>query len=387
MLLPGTLERVEWSKVNLTSPEEVKNLFQGCEVVIMFVTPADLHQVIQLTGSFVVAASETGVRCLAWVAPACPETSDLGKRLKTAENLVRSSNLETLVLRHAPLFSDLLERKKELKYRRTLSLPLGNSALPWLAPEAIAEGLYKWVLGEVNNEPPDVLTGPVQLTGDDIARELSTALVGNTNSRRFAQSRFHSIDLDSSGQLDAAELLPYLLELGYSCDEAREIIEAADRDNSGTIDFEEFMHGLQEHLDRILADVPTEVRYFDLPASAILYDWTTGGMDEKTAKSRLDLLSALNEYGLPEQKQELARWLGRESISLTAWANQYALDLINVHILPGRGILTLSEGSLEGRPALTTRLLQSNDRLLKKQQAWELMKMLFAIAQKQLAVN
>jgi len=355
---------VESSNLNGTSFLGVQDIFQDCEAAVMFIMPADLSEVEQLTRNFLEVASEAGVPRLAWVAPACPEVSELGKHLAQAEKLVRSSKLETLVLRHAPLFSDLLDQKKELKYRRTLSLPLGNSALPWLAPDVISEALYKWMLGDVNNEPPDVLTGPSQLTGDDIAKGLSEALRKNANSRRFAQNRFQSIDLDSSGQLDAEELFSYLLELGYSRDEAQAILEEADKDKSGTIDFEEFMHGLEEHLDKILADVSTEVRYFNVPASAALYDWTMGGMDEKAAQSRLDLLAVLNEYGLPEKKQELARWLGRANISLTEWANPYALDLINVHILPGRGILTVNEGRLEGRPALTTRLLQSNDRLL-----------------------
>jgi len=236
--------------------------------------------------------------------------------------------------------------------------------LPWLAPEAIALGLYKWACGEVNNEPPDVLTGPVQLTGDDIAKILSDLLRQNLNSRKFAQRRFQSIDLDQSGHIEREELFRYLLELGYSNDEAQTIVEEADADHSRAIDFEEFMQGLKEHLDKILAEVPTQVQYFNIFRSTALYDLTTRGMDENAAKAWLDLLSVLNEISLPEKKQELAQWLGRTSISLEDWASQHVLDLINVYILPGRGILTINEGHFEGRPALITRLLQANDRML-----------------------
>jgi Ca2+-binding EF-hand superfamily protein len=52
------------------------------------------------------------------------------------------------------------------------------------------------------------------------------------------------------------------LELGYSNDEAQQILEEADKDKSGTIDFEEFIQGLEDHLNRILADVASEVQYF-----------------------------------------------------------------------------------------------------------------------------
>ena len=285
---PPTSEKVEWSSTKGTFGQEVKDIFQGCEAAFMFVMPADLPHLTQLTRTFLEVVGETGVRQLAWVAPACPKVSALGKRLAEAEALVRSSNLETLVLRHAPLFSDLLDHKKELQYRRTLSLPLGSSTLPWLAPEIIALGLYKWVLGEVNNQPPDVLTGSVYLKGDDIAKGLSQAIKQNVNTQKFAQRRFQSIDVEKSGHIDAEKLFPYLLELGYSNDKAQHILEEADKDKSGSINFQKFIHGLEEHLNKILADVPIEVKYFNVPQFTALYDLMSGGMDENTAKSRLD---------------------------------------------------------------------------------------------------
>lgn len=360
VVLPLTSD-IEWSSADLISGQVVADNFEECEAAFMFIQPSDLSQVSQLTRSFVEIASKTGVRRLAWVAPAC--FNDEGAHLAEAESLVRSSDLETLVLRHAPLFSELLQ-KKELKFRRTLSLPLGRSALPWLAPEVIAQALHKWVLGEVNNQPPDVLTGPSQLSGEEIAQRLSEVLRQNANSLKFARARFESIDLDRSGQVEREELFSYLLELGYSNDEAHTILEEADTDKSGAINFHEFVQGLRDHLDKILAEVHTEVQYVNVPKSTALYDLTSGGMDENTAKSWLKLLEVLNKYGLPEKEQELAQWLGQTSICFTDWVSQYALDLINVHILPGRGILTSNEGYFEGRPALTTRLLQANDRLL-----------------------
>lgn len=101
--------------------------------------PTHLSDITQLTRSMLEMATEAGVHRFAWVASACPTGCELSDRLSEAANLVRSSGLETLVLSHAPLLSDLLEQKKELKFRRTLSLPLGKSSLPWLAPEVIAK--------------------------------------------------------------------------------------------------------------------------------------------------------------------------------------------------------------------------------------------------------
>jgi nitric-oxide synthase, bacterial len=361
-------EIVEWSNcrdaIESLFTGEVKDIFQGCEAALMFVMPHDIPQEMRLTRNFVQAASEAGVRKLAWIAPACSSESDLGKQLALSEALVRSANMETLVLRHAPLLSNLLEPKKELQFRRTLSLPLGSSALPWLAPEIISEALYKWIAGEVNNQPPDVLTGSEQLTGNDIANGLSEILRQNVNARQFTQRRFAAIDTDGSGNIEKEELFPYLLELGYSSDEAQQILEEADKDNSGSIDFDEFALGLSDHLNKILAEVPCEVQYFNVPKSTALYDLINSGFDENTAKYRLELLSQQNEFGLPSKSEELAQWLGRPNISLTEWAEQHILDLINVFILPGRGVLTINQGIFEGRPALITRLLQANNRLL-----------------------
>jgi nitric-oxide synthase, bacterial len=143
---------------------------------------------------------------------------------------VRDLNIETLILRHAPLFDHLLMQKKELKFRRTLSLPLGTSALPWLEPEAIAEALSKWLHGEINNQPPEIFTGSSQLSGADIALELSAMLRQSMSAQQFARLRFEAIDLDRSGQIDAQQLLPYLLDLGYSQDECQSILEQADKD-------------------------------------------------------------------------------------------------------------------------------------------------------------
>jgi len=178
-VVASTNSAIEWVNINTVSKDIIQEYFCGAETAFVFIMPTDLSDITQLTRSMLEMATEAGVRRFAWVAPACPtrcELSDvyrqdaLGLRLTEAANLVRSSGLETLVLSHAPLLSDLLEQKKELKFRRTLSLPLGNSSLPWLAPEVIAQALYKWTLGELNHEPPELLTGATQLTGQDIAK-------------------------------------------------------------------------------------------------------------------------------------------------------------------------------------------------------------------------
>ena len=359
-----TLVSGEWLNFRLNSQRILPEEIESAEAAVIFIMPTDLSEVVSITRSFIEIAKEKGIRRLAWVAPAACARAKLGDFLATAESLVRDLNIETLILRHAPLFSHLLMQKKELRFRRTLSLPLGNSTLPWLEPEAIAEGLSKWLQGEINNQPPEILTGSDLLSGADIALELSAILGQTMCGQEFARLRFEAIDVDKSGQIDAQELFPYLLDFGYSNDESQSILDQADQDENGTIDFDEFVYGLEAHLNRILGDLPREVRYLDVPTSAALHDAMAGGMNEKAAQSQLDWLVGLSKSGLTDRGEASAQWLGRKTLGLRDWIAQHILELINLYILPGRGILTISEGFLGGRPALITRLLQANDRML-----------------------
>jgi nitric-oxide synthase len=358
-----TLVSGEWLNFSLDSQRILPEEIDSAEAAVIFIRPTDLSEVVSITRSFIEIAEEKGIRRLAWVAPAACARTKLGDFFAKAESLVRDLNIDTLILRHAPLFSHLLMQKKELRFRRTLSLPLGNSTLPWLEPEAITEGLTKWLHGEIKDQPPEILTGSNLLSGADIAIELSAILRETMSAQQFGRLRFESIDLDQSGQIEAQELFPYLLDLGYSHDECQSILEQADRDRNGTINFDEFVYGL-ETLNRILEDVPTEVRYFDVPISAAMHDARLAGMNEKAAQSQLDWLVGLSKSGLTNRGEESAKWLGRKNLDLRDWMAGYILELINVYILPGRGILTISEGFLAGRRALLTRLLQANDRML-----------------------
>lgn len=223
-----------------------------------------------------------GIQRLGWVAPACPEESRLGKILAMAEAYVRSQEADTLVVRHAPLFSDILIQKQELKNSSTIPMPLNNRALPWIDPKVVSEGLYKWITGQVNNESPYVLMGSTYLTGKDIVRELCEVLQQNANSRKFLAKHFQSVKFDDNGLVDVEKLFPDLLELGYRYDGARTLLEETDGEKSDVLAFEE-------------------------------------------------LISALCKYGLCDfydNKQELVRWLGRESISLKEWANENPNDVV-----------------------------------------------------------
>ena len=342
--------RVEQTTVEFdSSPETAKN------EAILFITLADLRDVVKLTRSFV--GRYTKAERLIWVAPAFPEQSDFGKILAEAEAIVTNCQQQTLIVRHAPLIDELLRNNKEIKFRRSLSLPLGEDALPWSSSQDLVDRIYNWLQGNGDSTVIN-LTGESQLTGSDLATEISQALERNLDSRRFALRRFEAIDRDRSGELDAEEMLGYLLELGYGAEEAKAIVEEADTNKDGAIDFDEFIEGLGEHLEKILKDVPRQVQYINVPRATALYDLISKGTDETTAHCWLDWLSAIQQFGLPSSG------LDRDTTSITDWLEQHVLDFINVYILPGRGVLTISEGVFEGKAAIVTKLLQSGDRVL-----------------------
>lgn len=324
----------------------------------MIVTAADLPQVTELTRTWIESVAPS--LSLVWIAPACDQNGEISNELAAAEAVVADCHKNTLILRHVPLIDDLLQHTKEIRFRRTLSLPLDDNALPLVSSEAIVECLHQWIENRNGDRQKIVLTGS-SWSGEDLVAEISGVLERNLDSRRYAMRRFEAIDLDRSGEIDAEEMFPYLLELGYGREEALSIIDQADTNQDGTINFQEFIQGLGEHLDKNLADVPAQVHYINVPASAALYDLTSRGMAEASAQSWLDWLTSLQEFGLPvsDASESLAK-----DTAISEWLEQHVLDFINVYILPGRGVLTIGEGMFEGKPALFTKLLQGDNRLL-----------------------
>ena len=367
VLKPSKSSLIDWSDIdpkNSSSDQTIAQALYECETMVMFVHPADYDQVVLLTAKFIESAQKAEVKRFIWIAPAGGENRALGQQLAAAEKLVKNSGMITLVVRHAPLFSEILAHKQELKFRRTLSFPFGDKALPWIAPESVAQVAYTWLInGEKHTS--GIIAGPDNLTGNELAEKLTQVLQDHVDSHTYAQAQFAGIDRDLSGEIDLEELFPYLSELGYSRDEAETIFADTDTDKSGSIDFEEFIDGLEEHLEQILTEVPTEVHYLNIPKLAALHDLTKIGMDQVTAKAQLDLMEELTSTNDHlKSSPELTQYLGESDQSFADWVSQYALELINVHIIPQQGISTVIEGELSGQPALFTRLLKSNDRLL-----------------------
>jgi len=329
------------------------------DVACLFITSTDLPEVSQLTQSFLSGAN--GAR-LIWVAPACSESGEVGSVLASAKALVHEADAQALIVRYGPLFSDIMANKNEIRNRRTLSLSLGASGLAWVAPQDVAEVVAKGVMGQLD-ESRLVVSGAL-LTGEALASGLSQTLKENLSGTRFAQRRFEAIDVNQDGELSHEELTPYLAELGYSIDEINAILDEADVNKDGVIEFDEFVRDMSGQLDLMLAEISSQVHYLNVPESAALQDMSMRGIDDETARLSLALLKNNREQPLPAATDALAGWLGRPATSFSEWAGQQVLSFLNVHILPGRGILSISEGRFANRAARIMRLVYPSGRVV-----------------------
>ena len=344
--------------IEIDNLEGDRSNFEDSDVLVVFIAPTDFARAIEITNAIVEMVRADSE--LIWVAPQAGNNSGLERGLATAATIASKQLPSATIIRHAPSFSDLLNFKHEIKFRRTLSLPLANNLLPWVAPEDIAEAIYRLIAGVVT-EPPKVLIG-TELSGVDLAVKIASMLEHNLDGIEFALRCFESIDRDRSGDIDREEMFVYLKQFAYTRDEAEALIKQADANQDGSIDFKEFVAGLGQHLDKILADLPRQVQYVSVPSSTVLHDLVVRGISEKTVRAWLALITSFEDTELPIESP--LDWLGRSSTSFEAWLEKHILEFINVYILPGRGILTISEGVLDGKPALTTRILQSDNRLL-----------------------
>ncbi|WP_437679288.1 nitric oxide synthase oxygenase [Sorangium sp. So ce131] len=348
--------------------------FEPAEPVIALVlSTADLAYPSVAARTFLYSALEAGASHLLWVAPYFPPSGKVGRQIRDAEAFVRASGRKVTAVWHGPLLSALSFWREDIRLRRTLPLPLGDGALPWVAPADVARAALR-ALEQPGAEPP-VICGPAACTGAEVAEALTRAIRANLAGARFARKRFEEIDRDHSQALSADELLPYLRGLGYAPDEAQAVLSAADVNRDGTIDFEEFTAGVRERLDTLVQQLLREdafaLRYVDTPADQAAAALVQAGLRKAAAEALIEGWASLAREGIPAGAGEA--WLDLPPASVDAWAERSALDFVSVHLLPGQGLLSRSEGAfdqgaaagaLAGKPASISKVVDGSGRIL-----------------------
>ncbi|MGK3991127.1 nitric oxide synthase oxygenase [Sorangium sp. So ce136] len=323
--------------------------------IALVLSTADLAYPLVAARMFLASAREVGASHLLWVAPYLPPSSRVGRQIRDAEAFVRASGHKVTAVCHGPLLSALMLWSEDIRLRRTLPLPLGDGALPWVAPADVARMALRAI--EQPGAAPPVVSGPAACTGAQVAAALSRAVREGLASDRFARRRFEEIDRDNNRALSEDELLPYLTGLGVPADEAKALLVAADATGDGTLDFEEFTAGLRGRLDnlvqQLLREDSFEIRYVDTPADAAVAALARAGLRKAAAEALIEGWTSLASEGIPaDARGSDDAWLELPPASVDAWAERHALDHVNVHLLPGQGLLSLREGLVDNSEAM-----------------------------------
>ena len=344
--------------IHVVNVRDVKSTLQGCDAVCLFLPTNDLSAAPGLTETFITAVQEADVPRAVWVAPIGSDISDTGLVLEQAASSMHVLEKPALMVRHGILFSELLRHRDEIRSRNTLSLPMGDDAPLWAAPQDVAEIVVQGLEGGIAPDTP--VTIGMQETGQELVRTLGEQLAANLRGDRFAERRFKAIDVDEDGNLTREELTPHMAELGYGPGEIDMILENADVNKDGTIDFDEYVHDMGGQLDRMLADTETDVLYLNVPDSAFLYDMTMHGMDEAAARDYLSLYKQTKTACT----EGVEIWLGHPLTPSSVWMDEHVLEFMSVYILPGKGVLSIQEGHFASRKARIIRLIYPSGRML-----------------------
>ncbi|MCA9706506.1 MAG: nitric oxide synthase oxygenase [Myxococcales bacterium] len=281
---------------------------------------------------------------------------DYGKGTSYAESCARAALKvgASAVLRHAPPAELLLRARSGIRTNGTLNLALPG-AIPFLGWRDVAEAAMRWV---THGGPPELTVhGPRACDGARLAQDLTMLLEETLEPKRFAHLRMREMDAEGKGIIEVAKVIHFLTAMGTPREEAERLVLDADRDGDGAIDAAEFTAGLEDLLEDTLASVPRSVEFTALPPAMIRQQWTQDGVPYRRAAAESEHLMQTESTSRP------AIWLGRtDPLDVL---REHALSMVNLFILPGRGLLTMHE-TYFGDPSYQTVRWRPSDELLAK---------------------
>ncbi|MEM9454327.1 MAG: nitric oxide synthase oxygenase [Myxococcota bacterium] len=279
---------------------------------------------------------------------------DYGKGTSYAESCARAGIKVGAhsVLRHAPPVELLLRARAGVRTNGTLNLALGG-AVPFIGWNDVAEAAINWAQ---KGGPPEItLHGPRRCDGPRLAEDLSMLLEQTLEPTRFTQLRMREMDVEGKGVIDVTKVIRFLTAMGTPREEAERLVLDADSDGDGAIGAAEFTAGLDELLEDTLAAVPRTVRFTSLPPAMIRQQWTQRGVPYRRAAAESEHLMQT------ESVDHAALWVGKtDPLDVL---REHALTLVNLFILPGRGLLTMHE-TYFGDPNYQTVRWRPSDELL-----------------------
>jgi nitric-oxide synthase len=332
-LLLGPEGHPSWSSVSrffdetrsLTTPVETT---PGDRVVV-WLSYEDLHHLDVLGPEL--ATRLAGCEVLL-VAP----DLDAGRPLGQVIERLLAMLPEATRLLHAPPIEAVLAAWDDLRSARTLLLPLPESAIPIVAWQDVAEAIARWIQDGSLGGSDHLLGGPSHCDGPALASAIS-ALIGDTlDPNRFVALRLRELDADGDGVITTVEAERFLVGLGHSPESAARIIAEADLDGDGTISPDEFQIGLADQLTAVLAAEPRDVAWHRTLPTILRDRWVALGRHYGYAHALTEHLA----WPRSSSREPTLRGTTRIEDVLAP----HVITLIDVFVIPGRGLLTRDEG-------------------------------------------
>jgi tryptophan 2,3-dioxygenase/bacterioferritin-associated ferredoxin len=365
------IEATAWMKVCRDRGPGLSKLLRNATIAVVLVQPAELPDVATLARQVVTAVKEAGAVRLAWVVPAGVE-GPLGAQLEEA-NALLITEASAMVLRYEPLFSHLLLCRDEIRASGQLLLPSASRPIRWVSHHDVASFLSQWIKNELPAGSYH-LAGPEALTGADLARILGEAARSADAGRAAAERRFEQIDLNSDGVLSEEELRLYLHSLGYGPGAIEEALARADRNSDGSLSFEEFVLDLQGALRKVLESFAMDISCPDLDAPAAEGWLKQRGFTAEAASAFVGCLTHAQAHAQAPSDSPIAPSRGRHDAvgagfkptptPIGEWAARHAAQFVDVHILPGSGVIATRENSSDGAGSIESRLVRPDGHTL-----------------------
>ena len=280
------------------------------------------------------------------VMPDFPDDSTYARPLLAARSALSAATL----LRHAPPLEAVLESRRDVQLTRTLALSLPSRPVPLVAWADVASAAAAW--WDRGAEADLWLVGPEPLTGEALASTVSAVLRETLEPTTFARLKLRELDKNGDGLITVEEATQFLATIGLAHASAAEMARQADLDGDGTISPDEFIAGLESQLAQALAGLSTSVAWHSTLPHLLRDRWTNTGLPYAQASSLTEHLA---------QTTAGTRTAGEGTVSAKDVLSRHALALVNLYILPGKGLMTVGEGRFGDPTPELPRLLWSSD--------------------------
>lgn len=308
---------------------------------------AEIDQAPELAKALVVHHQKNNTNRVVWLAPQIPDC----KPLEKAEKIISSSECIYAVVYYPMLFEHLLQKAAQITEQRQLLFPFEKQT--WVSMEALAKGIE-----QVANNTVVFIKGKTY-NNNIIAREVTKALDAIKKKDNFLRAQFRKMDLNADGLLSAEEIHFFLKKIGFSLTEVTTILEAADTNKDGVIEYKEFANNLSGNLETMLSFIDTEVKF--VQTSERQHQEILMVTPEVSRYEASQMVKGMTSPSLPKEARILEVGdIGEEAFE--EWIEKQALTFLGTGIIPGKGLYFRRLSQQNSVPAIKATIIYPDGR-------------------------